>query len=124
MILLQSFGEGIGAGNSFDANEANRRGPNTRNFRPPARIAHRPRMLEHPRNSALAENSTPILVGCGEVTDLTTPVEAARSPFDLIAQAGRLALTDAGAANLAQAIDTVAMVRLFSDSSHRFATKL
>jgi acetyl-CoA C-acetyltransferase len=81
-------------------------------------------MLEHPRNSALPENSTPILVGCGEVTDLATPVEAARSPFDLIAEAGRLALADAGAGNLARAIDTVAMVRLFSDSSHRFATKL
>jgi acetyl-CoA C-acetyltransferase len=70
------------------------------------------------------ENSTPILVGCGEVTDRTTPFEAARSPFDLIAETARLALADTGAANLTKAIDTVAMLRLFSDSSHRFATRL
>ena len=72
----------------------------------------------------MIENSTPILVGCGDVTDLTTPIEQGRSPFDLIAQAARLALEDAGAPRLAQAIDTVAMLRLFADTSHRFATKL
>lgn len=72
----------------------------------------------------MIENSTPILVGCGDVTDLTTPIEQGRSPFDLIAQAARLALEDAGAPGLAQAIDTVAMLRLFADTSHRFATKL
>src|SRR6185295_17706038 len=70
------------------------------------------------------EDSTPILVGCGEVTDLTTPVEVGRSPFDLIAEAGRLALADAGGKGLAAAIDTVAMLRLFADSSFRFATEL
>jgi hypothetical protein len=62
------------------------------------------------------ESSTPILVGCGDVTDLTTPVEARRSPMDLIAQAGRQALADAGAPGLAGAIDTVAVLRLFSDT--------
>ncbi len=72
----------------------------------------------------MIENSTPILVGCGDVTDPTTPVERGRSPFDLIAEAGRLALADAGAPGLADRIDTVAMLRLFSDTSHRFATKL
>ena len=72
----------------------------------------------------MAEDSTPILVGCGDVTDLSTPVEAGRSPFDLIAEAARLALADAGGRGLARAIDTVAMIRLFSDTSHRFATKL
>jgi acetyl-CoA C-acetyltransferase len=68
--------------------------------------------------------TTPILVGCGQVTDLATPADAGRSPFDLIAEAGRLALVDAGPPGLARAIDTVAMLRLFSDTSHRFATKL
>src|SRR5207237_9036674 len=53
-----------------------------------------------------------------------TPVERGRSPFDLIAQAGRLALADAGGQGVAEAIDTVAMLRLFADTSHRFATKL
>lgn len=67
--------------------------------------------------------STPILVGCGEITDVTTPIEAARSPFDLIAQAGSLAIKDSGV-DIARAIDTVAMLRLFSDTSHRFRTRL
>src|SRR6185369_1290984 len=79
----------------------------------------------HSRENAMIENSTPILVGCGDVTDMTTPVEQGRSPFDLIAQAGQIALNDTGAAaKVAKAIDTVAMMRLFSDTSHRFATKL
>ena len=69
-------------------------------------------------------DTTPILVGCGDVTDMTTPVEQGRSPFDLIAEAGRLALADAGAPGLAARIDTLAMLRLFADTSHRFATKL
>ncbi|HLJ89820.1 MAG TPA: acetyl-CoA acetyltransferase [Candidatus Angelobacter sp.] len=72
----------------------------------------------------MIEDSTPILVGCGQVTDLTTPIEAGRSPFDLIAQAALLALADTGIENMATKIDTVAMLRLFSDTSHRFATKL
>ncbi len=72
----------------------------------------------------MPEDSTPILVGCGDVTDTTTPVDEGRSPFDLIAQAGQRALADAGAPGLAGAIDTMAMLRLFADTSHRFATKL
>ncbi len=74
--------------------------------------------------SGKVEDSTPILVGCGDVTDLTTPVEAGRSPFELTAQAARAAIADAGAAGLREAIDTVATLRLFSDTSHRFATRL
>ena len=69
-------------------------------------------------------DSTPILVGCADVTDLSTPIEAGRSPYDLIAQAARDAIQDSGSAKLAAAIDTVAMIRLFSDTSHRFATML
>src|SRR5689334_16501918 len=72
----------------------------------------------------MREGSTPILVGCGDVTDVTTPIEAARSPFDLMAAAARLALDDTGAAGLRESIDTVATLRLFSDTSHRFATRL
>jgi acetyl-CoA C-acetyltransferase len=66
----------------------------------------------------------PVLVGCGDVTDLDTPAETGRSPYDLIAQAARLALQDSGAAGMAEAIDTVAMIRSFADTSPRFATKL
>lgn len=69
-------------------------------------------------------DTTPILVGCGDVTDLTTPIEKGRSPYDLVAQAARLAIDDAVAPGLAATIDTVAMLRLFSDTSPRFATKL
>jgi acetyl-CoA C-acetyltransferase len=78
------------------------------------------------REKPMIEDSTPILVGCGQVTDRTTGFESARSPFDLIAEAGRLALADAdaGAGGLARSIDTLAMVRLFSESSPRFTTKL
>jgi acetyl-CoA C-acetyltransferase len=72
----------------------------------------------------MLEDSTPVLVGCGEVTDLATPAERGRSPFDLIAEAGGLALADAGGTGLRDAIDTVTMLRLFADTSHRFATKL
>lgn len=72
----------------------------------------------------MLQDSTPILVGCGEVTDQATPAEAGRSPFDLIAEAGKLALADTEAPGMAAAIDTVAMLRLFADTSHRFATRL
>lgn len=76
------------------------------------------------KGSNQLEDSTPVLVGCGDVTDLATPIEAGRSPFDLITQAAKIALADASAPGLRDAIDTVAMLRLFSDTSHRFATKL
>ncbi len=66
----------------------------------------------------------PVLVGCGDVTDLQTSASVGRSPYDLIAQAARLALQDSGAAGMAAAIDTVAMIRSFADTSPRFATKL
>ena len=67
---------------------------------------------------------TPILVGCGCLTDETTPASQARSPYELIAQAGRLAIADTGAPNIADAIDTVALLRSYADTSHRFATRL
>jgi len=75
-------------------------------------------------DDAALDPRTPVLVGCGEVTDLHTPASAGRSPYDLIAQAGRAALADAGAADmpaLATTIDTVMLVRAFADTSHRFA---
>jgi acetyl-CoA C-acetyltransferase len=72
----------------------------------------------------MSDDNIPILVGCGDVTDTATPPEAGRSPFDLIAQAARLALSDAGASELAAMIDVVATVRLMADTSPRFASKL
>lgn len=67
---------------------------------------------------------TPVLVGCGDITDLITPAEEGRSPFELIAQAGRRALEDTSCAGMVDQIDTVAMLRLFADSSPRFVSKL
>jgi acetyl-CoA C-acetyltransferase len=66
----------------------------------------------------------PVLVGCGDVTDSHALPEAGRSPYELIAQAARLALLDSGAAGIDGAIDTVAMIRSFADTSPRFATNL
>lgn len=75
--------------------------------------------------STLPDPSTPVLVGVGELTDLDTPAEAGRSPYELIARAARLALDDSGAAaSLAGAIDTVAVIRLFADTSPRFASAI
>jgi len=68
------------------------------------------------------DGRTPVLVGCGDVTDLDTPASSRRSPYDLIAQAAQKALHDCGAAGMAEAIDTVAMIRSFADTSYRFAT--
>lgn len=70
----------------------------------------------------MIEANTPVLVGCGDVTDLTTPATAARSPLDLIAQAGRKALDDAGAPGIGGVIDAVAMLRMFADAAPRFST--
>ncbi len=67
---------------------------------------------------------TPILVGCGDLTDESTPASSGRSPYDLIAQAGRKALADTGSSTMAEAIDTVAVLRSYADTSHRFATRL
>jgi len=67
---------------------------------------------------------TPILVGCGDLMDDFTPIETARSPYDLIAQSAQLAIKDTGCSAILQSIDTVAVLRSYADTSHRFATKL
>ena len=78
-----------------------------------------------PTDAFHVDPAMPVLVGVGEVTDLETPAERGRSPCELIAQAARLALDDSGAAaGLAGAIDSVAVVRLFADTSPRFASAI
>ena len=67
---------------------------------------------------------TPILVGCGDFMDDFTPIETARSPYDLIAQSAQLAIKDTGCSAILQSIDTIAVLRSYADTSHRFATKL
>ncbi|MFC3340626.1 acetyl-CoA acetyltransferase [Paracandidimonas soli] len=66
----------------------------------------------------------PIIVGVGDLTDTDTPASLGRSPYDLIAQAARLALADTQSTDIIGSIDTVAMLRSYADTSHRFATRL
>ena len=66
---------------------------------------------------------TPVLVGCGQVTDTASQPTSQRSPSAFVAQAVRLALTDAcgdAAAALAGRLEAIAVMRFFSESSPRF----
>ncbi|MBL8674451.1 MAG: acetyl-CoA acetyltransferase, partial [Rhodospirillales bacterium] len=69
---------------------------------------------------------TPILVGCGQITDTTSAPSDARSPSAFVAEAAELALRDAapakGAPALAATLDAIALLRFFSDSSPRFVS--
>jgi acetyl-CoA C-acetyltransferase len=67
------------------------------------------------------ESRTPILVGCGQVTQREPDPLAALSPMDLTAAAVRKAAEDAGAGQaLLGALDTIVLLRAFSDTSWRF----
>jgi acetyl-CoA C-acetyltransferase len=68
------------------------------------------------------ESTIPVLVGAGQVTQREPDPLAGIVPMDLTAQAGRLAARDAGPEQaLLGAIDTLVMIRAFSDTSWRFA---
>lgn len=72
-----------------------------------------------PQNDA----HTPILVGCGQVTQREPDPAKALSPLDLTAEACREAANDAGPGQrLLEALDTMALLRSFSDTSWRFAS--
>jgi len=61
--------------------------------------------------------NTAVIVGIGElVHQVPNNLEAALSPLDLMEKATRLALEDTGVDGLASQIDTLAVVRTFSDS--------
>lgn len=74
--------------------------------------------------STAIDPRTPVLVGCGQITDQTSPPSSARSPSAFVAEAVRLALDDArasaGAQALAARLESIALMRFFSDSSPRF----
>jgi len=58
-----------------------------------------------------------VIVGVGElVQQVPENLDEAYSPLDLMENAARLALEDTGASSLATQIDTLAVVRTFSDS--------
>lgn len=67
------------------------------------------------------ESRTPILVGCGQITQREPDPLAAMSPMDLTAAAVRKAAEDSGAGQaLLGALDTIVLLRAFSDTSWRF----
>ncbi len=64
---------------------------------------------------------TPILVGCGQVTDLETPPEKGQSAIDMIERAARLAAADTGAGDaVLNGLDSLCILRLYTDTSWRF----
>jgi len=69
---------------------------------------------------------TPILVGCGQITDTTGKPSSERSRVAFSADAAKLALEDTrasiGAHMLGHEIDAVAVMEFFSDISLRFAS--
>ena len=69
------------------------------------------------------DSRTPILVGCGQLTQREKDPARARSPMDLTTDAARVAAGDAGVGNaVLEALDTVVVIRSFSDTSWRFAS--
>ena len=63
----------------------------------------------------------PVIVGAGQITDLATPPEQARAPIALMTDVARAAAKDAGPGDaLLRAIDSLVVVRMFSDSTPRF----
>lgn len=70
----------------------------------------------------MTDDRTPILVGCGQITQREEDPARALAPIDLTAAAARQALEDAGpSAALVGALDTIVAIRSFSDTSWRFA---
>ncbi|NKI15873.1 acetyl-CoA acetyltransferase [Spongiibacter sp. KMU-166] len=66
-------------------------------------------------------NTTPILVGSGQVVQRDIDAsDSAKSPVELAAEAAQLALRDTFCGELIHHIDTLAMVRLFMDSAGVF----
>ena len=67
------------------------------------------------------ESRMPILVGCGQVTQREPDPKAALSPMDLTVAAVRKAAEDSGAGQaLLGALESIVMLRSFSDTSWRF----
>ncbi|MEZ5946338.1 MAG: acetyl-CoA acetyltransferase [Hyphomonas sp.] len=67
----------------------------------------------------MAKGDVPVLVGAGQSLsqwDGSTGPAGAPSPLSLMADASRAALADTGGQNVAAAIDTLAVVRIFEDS--------
>lgn len=71
----------------------------------------------------LDKTRVPVIVGMGQVTDTTSPPDSARSPLQLMQDAAQLAAADSGAGEaLWSALDSITVIRLFSDTVPRFAS--
>ncbi len=73
---------------------------------------------------ASVDPRTPVLVGCGQITDTASIPASQRSPSWFVSQAAQLALADAapaaGPSALAARLDAIAVMRFFSESVPRF----
>jgi acetyl-CoA C-acetyltransferase len=68
-------------------------------------------------------NRIPVLIGCGQITQREADPKVALGPMDLTAAAARKAAEDAGAGDaLLTALDSIVVIRSFSDTSWRFAS--
>jgi acetyl-CoA C-acetyltransferase len=66
------------------------------------------------------EDTTPIIIGGGQFTQKSTDPLTALPPMGIAGEAAKAALADTGQAGaVAKAIDTIAIVRIFPDSSER-----
>ena len=63
---------------------------------------------------------TPVLVGVAQYVDRDSEPAAALSPADMLARVARGAIVDSGGRGVEAALDTVAVIRLFADSSPVF----
>ncbi len=63
---------------------------------------------------------TPVLVGVAQYVDRDSEPADALSPADMLARVARGAIADSGGRDIAAALDTVTVIRLFADSSPAF----
>ena len=64
----------------------------------------------------MVKNNTPVLVGCGQVTQKIDNPEDAKEPIDLMKESSILAIEDTTVSDLVKKIDTVMSVRFIFDS--------
>lgn len=63
----------------------------------------------------------PVIVGAAQITDTVTPPQRARRPIELMADVARAAAEDAGPGRgILREVDSLVVVRMFSDSTPRF----
>ncbi len=71
----------------------------------------------------MTDDRQPVLVGVGQITQRESDPRAALGPLDLMAAAARAAAADSGAGDaLLAALDQLTVIRLFADTSPRFAS--